>query len=422
MRESFIPNRIIKICGSREFFTHKMTSVDLIPSSDEWTDLKIDGESISADGRRINRPVFTLPAPRDSEPRVLRADEAIWHRATAGRGEGYLLRGIRDQAEFFAEGAIDSAGFTRGSAATSASAAEPSDRFDPESILVYAPGEAPGTGPDECFVLCGVPPNFLAVGEEWRSYASTPWLIDALQSSSLPFKPDDLQRQIHRRIMKPISDLFLSSWRCRSSLSTKTATLTSGASSRRSSPPLTWGDLLNQFHGARDFFPDLQCFSADDLLPSGGTPSFQKIRRLLSERGSVPQSPRLTPSNERRNKGRTFEVAAFGRPNPESFRADLTGKSSGTVCSRTICSSGREPAAKENRPTTHRDRSEKRTIGLLIKGLCPVSSRTPNTGAASFRWRLERIKKITRRPSGISKKIKSGAFLFLPGSDRPNPV
>lgn len=208
VRESFIPNRIIKICGSREFFTHKMTSVDLIPSSDEWTDLKIDGESISADGRRINRPVFTLPAPRDSEPRVLRADEAVWHRATAGRGEGYLLRGIRDQAEFFAEGAIDSAGFTRGSAATSASVAEPSDRFDPESILVYAPGEAPGTGPDECFVLCGVPPNFLAVGEEWRSYASTPWLIDALQSSSLPFKPDDLQRQIHRRVMKPISDLF----------------------------------------------------------------------------------------------------------------------------------------------------------------------------------------------------------------------
>ena len=225
LRESFVPQRIIKVCGKSGFFTQKKPDIRVIPVPDEWTGLKIDGESVSADGTRIIHPVFSLPAVFGSDPRVLRADEAVWQPAQTGRGEGYLLRGIRDAGEFFAEGAVDTAGNVRSPRGPDAdaeaaiaeappisdhaiAATEPEKVFDPNSILVYAPGEAPGTAPDEAFVICGVPPKYLAVGEEWISYASTPDLIAALRSQSLPYRDSELLNQIHQRLIKPVSDLF----------------------------------------------------------------------------------------------------------------------------------------------------------------------------------------------------------------------
>ena len=243
LRESFIPNRIVKVSAHPDFFTHKNDSVKVIPTYDQWTNLKIDGESIPARGDRIDKPLFTLPAPRGVEPRVLRGGAAVWQSAAPGRSGGYLVRGVPNLTEFFAEGAIDTAGNTRngapppphsspemadeapplsslpgtgneaghlpGSLPEEAPGETDLNAFDPESILVYAPGEMPGTAPDECFVVCGVPPGFLAVGEEeWSSYTSTAELIDALRCSSLPYKPLELQSLIHQRIMKPVSDLF----------------------------------------------------------------------------------------------------------------------------------------------------------------------------------------------------------------------
>ena len=242
LRESFIPNRMVKLCAKPDFFTQKNDSAELIPSYDEWTNLKIDGASVSIQGDRINQPVFTLPAPRGVEPRILRGETAVWQKAVPGRSAGYRVQGITDSADFFAEGAIDTAGNAReegrqGSSSPSLSDEErppleplpesenrpggpldsppqgenqePAENaFDPESILVYAPGEVPGTAPDECFVVCGVPPAFLAVGEEWGHYASTKELIGALRCGSLPYKTMELQSQIHQRVMKPVSDLF----------------------------------------------------------------------------------------------------------------------------------------------------------------------------------------------------------------------
>lgn len=224
LRESFVPNRMIKVCGKGELFTTRSPSIGVIPTQDEWTRLKIDGESISIDGSRIVRPVFSLPTPWGSEPRVLRADEAVWQTARRGRGAGYLLRGVQNAESFFAEGAIDTAGNTENPRRPSAeaqeaiaeappiadhavAATEPVETFDPNNVLAYAPGQAPGTAPDEAFVLCGVPPKFLAVGDEWLSYASTSELIAALRSMSL-LKESDLLNQIHQRIVRPISDLF----------------------------------------------------------------------------------------------------------------------------------------------------------------------------------------------------------------------
>lgn len=225
LRESFVPQRMIKVCGKSEFFTQKSPPIDVIPAQDGWTSLKIDGESVSVDGTRVVHPVFSLPTPFGSGPRVLRADEAVWQPAQPGRDEGYLLHGIQNADEFFAEGAIDTAGNVRSPRGPDAGAdsavaeappisdhaispTEPEEVFDPNSILVCAPGEAPGTAPDEAFIFCGVPPKFLAVGEEWISYASTPSLIAALRSQSLPYHNDELSNHIHQRLVKPVSDLF----------------------------------------------------------------------------------------------------------------------------------------------------------------------------------------------------------------------
>ena len=205
LRESFVPQRIIKVCGRSEFFTQKSPPINVIPTQDAWTRLKIDGESVSVDGTRIIHPVFSLPASVGNSQRVLRADEAVWQPAQSGRGEGYLLRGIQNADEFFAEGAIDTAGNARSPREPGAG---PEGGFDQDSILVYAPGEAPGTAPDETLILCGVPPKFLAVGEEWISYASTSSLIAALRSRSLPYHDNELSNQIHQRLVKPVSDLF----------------------------------------------------------------------------------------------------------------------------------------------------------------------------------------------------------------------
>lgn len=206
LRESFVPDRMIKVSGPKEYFTRKTVSVDVIPANEKVTGLRIDGDSVSLDGKKILNPVFTLPAPHGVESQKIQAAEAVWSPATTGREEGYILREIQNEEEIVRNGSIDVNGTARADQTDLETSNSP--KFDEENILAAVPGDAEGLKPGEIFIFCGVPPKFLAVGEEWQNYASASDLIDAYTKSSLPYKPEELLARIHGRILKPVSDLF----------------------------------------------------------------------------------------------------------------------------------------------------------------------------------------------------------------------
>ena len=235
LREIFVPNHIVSVTGGREFFTMKAETVPVKPVLDEWTRVTVEGESVSIKGDRIHRPVFKLPSAFISEGREIRAAEAVYSQKNAGRPEGYLLRNVENADGFLTKGSIDVNGIVRGEQGAegggtaeitdTAPTAAPSDDqvadskegptddagkliFDEKNILVYTPADDPNLAPEECFIVCGIPPEYLAVGQEWKSFTSTPKLIGAVKNASLPFKTNDLLLRIHSRILKPLSDLF----------------------------------------------------------------------------------------------------------------------------------------------------------------------------------------------------------------------
>ncbi len=236
LREIFVPGRIISVTGNHEYFTTPTPTVPVKGIEDEWTGISIGGESIDGDGRQINRPTFKLPSLPFTEDIKITAEKGIYQSQNGNWPDGYLLSGVDGNRDFLRKGSIDINGNVRGETPTlpvvatdsltpsemgDSTGAESDARdeeitlggrpgFDENNILVFTPADYPDRlKEDECFIACGIPADFLAVGQdEWKSYTSTARLLDAVKGGSLPIKRNDLLLRIHSRVLKPVTDIF----------------------------------------------------------------------------------------------------------------------------------------------------------------------------------------------------------------------
>jgi lipopolysaccharide export system permease protein len=154
---------------------------------DEWTDILIRGQGAIVAERKIDRPVFWLPASLDHYTKQITAREAHYKPPAAGWPAGYLLIGIEHPKDL---------------------GTQPSLTIDGTPVIV-TPRDAPDRlRPDQCFLVSGVSFEQLTNARGWRDYSSTSQLIHGLHNRSLDLG-GTIRVAIHGRIVQPLLDLTL---------------------------------------------------------------------------------------------------------------------------------------------------------------------------------------------------------------------
>jgi len=156
------------------------------PQDDVQTDVLFRGEFTYAGQQRLSKPNLLLPASLSQHGKQLRAENAFYHAAEAGRPAGYLLVNVLEPKH------LDRL---------------PSLYLQRRPVLI-TPRDAAWLKPHECFVASDVTFEQLSGGRGFRSFASTAELIRALRNRSLDFGLD-IRVTIHGRIVKPLLDITL---------------------------------------------------------------------------------------------------------------------------------------------------------------------------------------------------------------------
>ncbi len=157
------------------------------PMWDLQTNILISGKTTMANEKRIESPTFSqLPAKLSSWGRQITAANAYFQPPRDGRPGGYLLRGIRQPANF---------------------ARLKSASLEGVPVLL-SPLDTPWLKPDECFVTSGVTFEQLTVGSSWQEYLSSWELITGLHNKSLDYG-SHVRVTLHARFVRPFLDVTL---------------------------------------------------------------------------------------------------------------------------------------------------------------------------------------------------------------------
>jgi lipopolysaccharide export system permease protein len=157
-----------------------------IPRYDIRTDILIGGQSTFANEKRINDPLFRLPAEFAAWGRQIAADNAYFVPANRDHPAGYWLRGVRHPAAL----------------ATLHNCA-----LEGETVL-FAPADCPWLPANECFVGSVVTFEQLSVGGSWRQFLSSYELITGLRRQTI--EPGaDVRLTLHARVVQPLLDMSL---------------------------------------------------------------------------------------------------------------------------------------------------------------------------------------------------------------------
>lgn len=244
VREFYLPEHIVQLVKTPHELGEENPALPIRRATDALTRITFDGKAVLPSENRIEEPKFTLPvllAPFGNE---LAAQSAQWFPKSENFPEGYLLKGVTKPVEILTSPSLDIDGANRGRSPSpdaerditsvetpNAPVAETPDASVPSvspgqdnprqktsrsaladkiagSTIIYSPFDTKTLGPDECFVASGITPEFLAVGESWRMYASTAELIAAAKNASIPLNGKDLQARVHSRIVRPLADLL----------------------------------------------------------------------------------------------------------------------------------------------------------------------------------------------------------------------
>lgn len=199
-REIFLPRHIDRVVMTAKEMAKSGGQIPVKRICDAVTGITLDGDGVVLSEGRILGPRFALPFRMAEIGKEITAESAVWCPKSAALPEGYLLRGVTAPTAMLGRSSIDVEGRERTDAAEES-------RVQP--TVIFTPADYPNElAADECFIASGIEPEILAVGEDWRLYASTPCLIEAVKNPSLSFNKIDLQVRIHSRILRPLADLL----------------------------------------------------------------------------------------------------------------------------------------------------------------------------------------------------------------------
>jgi lipopolysaccharide export system permease protein len=157
------------------------------PRYDNETDILLRGKNSYAKEQRIHSPNFLLPPEMGRIGRQLVAAEAYYHKPTASRPGGYLLKGVERPKDI-----AKMPSFVRGN----------------RRIIITPRDEPAWLEPNQCFVATDIDFEALTGGTGWKQFSSTPALVRGLANRSLDFGAD-VRVAIHARLVQPFMDVTL---------------------------------------------------------------------------------------------------------------------------------------------------------------------------------------------------------------------
>lgn len=147
----------------------------------------IHGDEAFYAEKRFTRPSFQLPPSLAEYGNALKAESAIFVPENEKHPRGYLLQNIEIPLEL---------------------KTAPSLAIGEKKIII-TPNDAPDwLEPDDCFIACEIPFEYLASGDTWGKYASIPSMIHVLNTRCIDIGTDT-QTKFHARLLKPIMDILL---------------------------------------------------------------------------------------------------------------------------------------------------------------------------------------------------------------------
>jgi lipopolysaccharide export system permease protein len=157
----------------------------LQPQYDPRTDILIRGEATVADGQRIEKPIFKLPATLDHFARQVTARQAFYQPPEGDRPGGYLLDGVEQPKDLATRWSL----------------------YLGQQPVIITPHDADWLRPDQCFVVSDVTFEQLTNQQAWR-FSSTAQLIAGLRGRSREFG-GNVRVAIHGRFVQPLLDVTL---------------------------------------------------------------------------------------------------------------------------------------------------------------------------------------------------------------------
>jgi lipopolysaccharide export system permease protein len=154
---------------------------------DQRTDLYLRGDIAIADGQRIEKPDFRLPASLAHFARQVTAREAFCRPAEGKRPAGFLLDGVEQPADLATRDSL----------------------YLGELPVIITPRDAPEwLQPDQCFVVSDVTFEQLTDQTASRDFSSTAQLIAGLRGRNSDFDAG-IRVTIHTRFVQPFLDMTL---------------------------------------------------------------------------------------------------------------------------------------------------------------------------------------------------------------------
>lgn len=148
--------------------------------------IRIQGQKAFFEDSRISSPNFRLSKELSVYGKDLTAKDAFYLPKNEDHPAGYLMKNVHQPQELLHSSSLTFEGRT----------------------IVITPRDADWLEPTDCFVVSGVPFDYLAANEMWRGYAATWDYISAMREQSLNLGKD-IESVIHTRIVQPFLDITL---------------------------------------------------------------------------------------------------------------------------------------------------------------------------------------------------------------------
>lgn len=165
---------------------HGQTAQPVYPTTDNRTNILLNGKSVIIGQRKIEQPNFQLYEQFGEFGRYLQGSAAYSRPAGPGRPRGYLLDGVTSPSN---------------------PASLPSAVHHGTPILL-TPRDHDWLEADQLFVVSDVRFEQLAGGSAWRRYASTWELVSDLRNPSVDYGLDE-RVTVHARVVQPGLDVTL---------------------------------------------------------------------------------------------------------------------------------------------------------------------------------------------------------------------
>lgn len=188
-REVFIPNHMLESVQTVTELANPGMGISVKQTNDNFTKVELGGEKVFVDENRILNPTISFMVKYFGlEIGEIKGETAIYSPANNEHPAGYLVQNVSKGNNLLGEPSLALRGTGH--------------------LVMLTPTDHSWLKNNECFVVSGIDPERLAVGQRWLSLTSTRQLLREMGNPSSNFNAKEIEVNIHTRILRPLADLI----------------------------------------------------------------------------------------------------------------------------------------------------------------------------------------------------------------------